>query len=111
MTELFIPLLLIALVLYFVARPIIAGYRKGASGTSGAMVCRDCGTRSEPVQTTPGSLLIELVLWLCFIVPGLIYSLWRLSARHDACAACGSRKLVPADSPVGRRIVQGGEDR
>ena len=68
-------------------------------------VCKQCGTVGEPSKATPGSCLIELVLWLCFIIPGLIYSLWRLSRRHAACAVCGSKDLVPVDTPVGRAIA------
>jgi hypothetical protein len=50
--------------------------------------------------------MIELILWICFIVPGLIYSFWRLSSRYNACGCCGSVALVPLDSPVGRTLVQ-----
>lgn len=67
--------------------------------------CKSCGTVGEPASSTPGSISIEVVLWLCFIVPGLIYSLWRLSRRHKVCPSCGSTEIVPADSPVGRTIA------
>lgn len=70
------------------------------------MVCRDCGTTGEPEAVTEGSHGVELVLWLCFLVPGFLYSIWRLSSRHDACACCGSVALVPPNSPVGRTLVQ-----
>lgn len=68
-------------------------------------VCKDCGTVGRANRVTRGSLLIEIVLWLCFLVPGLLYSLWRLSTKHNACRACGSRNLVPLDSPVGARLA------
>ena len=70
-----------------------------------ALVCRDCGSIGEPETVTKGSSWIEVVLWLCFIVPGLVYSLWRHSSRFDACKACGSRSIVPLDTPVGRELV------
>jgi hypothetical protein len=38
-------------------------------------------------------------LWLAFILPGLVYSVWRHNKRHDACPKCGSAALIPADSP------------
>lgn len=69
------------------------------------MVCKACGTVAEPKRITKGSTIIELILWLCLIVPGLIYSFWRLSTRYDACPACEQVDLVPTDSPVGRKIV------
>lgn len=43
--------------------------------------------------------LLEVVLWLCLLLPGVIYSLWRLSARRRVCAACGAH-VVPSDTPV-----------
>jgi len=69
---------------------------------SGHMYCKDCGTIAAPATDTPGSILIELVLWLCFIIPGLIYSLWRHNKRHDVCAKCGGAHLIPPDSPLAR---------
>lgn len=48
---------------------------------------------------------IEIILWLCFLFPGLIYSIWRLSSRHDGCAVCHSRNIVPVGSPLGRQMV------
>jgi uncharacterized membrane protein YqaE (UPF0057 family) len=70
-----------------------------------AMVCATCGHHGPTVPHTRGSIWIELVLWLCLLVPGLVYSIWRLSTRAPACASCGARQLVPADSPVGRRLT------
>ena len=68
-------------------------------------VCKECGTVAEPRSDTPGSILIELVLWLCFIVPGLIYSFWRISKRRQVCPACESPNIVPLDTPVGRALA------
>jgi len=72
------------------------------------MVCMVCETVDSVKTATKGSFGIEVVLWLFFIVPGLIYSLWRMSTRHKVCAACGSDALVPLKSPVGRRITGAG---
>lgn len=69
---------------------------------SGHMFCKQCGSIAAPATNTPGSILIELVLWLCFIIPGLIYSLWRHNKRHEVCAKCGSTHLIPPDSPLAR---------
>lgn len=68
-------------------------------------VCKQCGTVAEPKSDTPGSFLIEVILWLCFLVPGLIYSLWRLSRRRFVCPACGSLEIIPVDTPVGRSLA------
>lgn len=68
-------------------------------------VCKDCGTTGHAQRVTRGSLLIEIVLWLCFLIPGLLYSLWRLSTRYSACRACGSKNIVPLASPVGAKLA------
>jgi hypothetical protein len=69
-------------------------------------ICTSCGSRAPSKTVTRGSFLIEVILWLCFIIPGVIYSLWRLTTRSQACSACGATSLVPADSPVGRKLAK-----
>ena len=36
-----------------------------------------------------GHLLIEIVLWCCFLLPGLIYTIWRHCSGYKGCRACG----------------------
>lgn len=69
-------------------------------------ICPHCGTRANPKQITRGSLLIEIVLWLCFLIPGLIYSIWRLTTRYTACPACGAAGMIPVDTPHGKRLLE-----
>jgi len=76
---------------------------KRAERAKGGMYCTDCGTQCNGKRKAKGSTLVELVLWLCFIIPGLIYSVWRVSNKYIACSACGSPSLIPIDSPKARR--------
>lgn len=70
------------------------------------LICRDCCTLNDPrARTLPGSGWIELVLWLAWLVPGIIYSIWRRGGR-PACRSCGSRALLPVESPLGRRLAE-----
>lgn len=69
------------------------------------MICTNCGATGKPKRFTRGSFLIELFLWLCLIVPGFIYSMWRLTTRRDVCPKCGSHNLAPLDSPIGRKLA------
>jgi hypothetical protein len=71
---------------------------------SGMMVCTQCGCTGTESHTK-GSFLIELVLWLFMCVPGLIYSIWRLTTRGQVCSACKTDRLVPANSPVGQSLL------
>ena len=70
-----------------------------AERAKGSLYCVACGTRSDGKQKARGSTLVELALWLTFLLPGLIYSVWRLGNKYRACPACGSAELIPIDSP------------
>jgi Proteolipid membrane potential modulator len=73
------------------------------------VVCTSCGYVGEPKEITKGSIWIEIVLWLCFIVPGIIYTLWRnnsKSAQVNICPSCGQTTLIPADSPIGKKFLR-----
>ena len=57
--------------------------------------CMDCGYRGRAKNYTKGSLALEILLWLFFIVPGLIYSFWRLtSGKYTGCPVCRSEKII-----------------
>lgn len=65
--------------------------------------CGACGTVATPKTHTPGAFVLELLLWVgtvwLFCLPGLAYSVWRLTARTKVCRACGSPYLMPTDAP------------
>lgn len=56
-------------------------------------------------RESKGSILIELILWLFFILPGLIYSIWRISGRKIVCPKCEQSTLVPVNTPVGEKLL------
>ncbi len=70
------------------------------------MVCTTCGHCGPAATKTPGSFGVEVILWLLFLLPGMIYSIWRLLGRKQVCASCDSATLMLADSPVGRRMLR-----
>jgi len=98
MTQVFVYIILplVAVIAYF----IYANTRPKAK-----LFCPACGTLAVPKQSRRGSIGVEIVLWLLLLVPGLIYSVWRLSGDTNACPACGARTLIPADSPVAVRML------
>ena len=69
------------------------------------MICIGCGTRGSSVTRTQGSFIIEVILWLCFLVPGLIYTVWRLTTRKKVCPVC-SGSMIPLNTPVGRKLSE-----
>ena len=63
-------------------------------------------TGNWPGKTvTRGSIWIEIILWLCLIVPGLIYSIWRLTTRRQVCSACGAAS-ASLSSKARRRLTK-----
>lgn len=69
------------------------------------MICSRCGARGQPKNRVKGSFLIEVVLWLCFLVPGLIYSIWRLTSKAKVCPTCGAEAMIPLNSPMGQKLA------
>jgi len=60
--------------------------------------CTRCGSFGKPTNVANGSFGMELFLWF-LLLPGLIYSLWRLTTRQKVCRFCGG-PTIPEDSPV-----------
>lgn len=85
---------------WFLFSNLFEGFKAGASGDDGKKHCMTCGIEAVPTTHTKGSFGLEVVLWLLFIVPGLIYSVWRVSSRQQVCASCGGSALVRIDSPA-----------
>lgn len=85
---------------YKAIKAISQGYREGDA----APFCTTCGHQGQSRTHTRGTLTIEVILWLCLLLPGLVYSTWRMSTRTQACAKCGGTALVPADSPVATKM-------
>ncbi|HEU0080601.1 MAG TPA: hypothetical protein VFQ72_01060 [Candidatus Paceibacterota bacterium] len=70
------------------------------------LICTQCGHVGKPVYATKGSFGIEMLLWLFFLVPGLIYSIWRLSSKTNVCEQCKSPSLIPVTSPNAKSIFE-----
>lgn len=91
--------LLILIVNVAVIGGIVWLVRAARAGTAAVLYCPTCGSVGAPTTRTKGSFLIEVLLWCCFIIPGVIYSLWRVTSREKACPACGASGMIPVDSP------------
>lgn len=68
--------------------------------------CLRCGFAGPPSVSRPGSFAVEVVLWFFFLVPGFIYSVWRLSSNSVvSCPHCSSPGMVPAGSPNAAQML------
>ena len=70
------------------------------------VICENCGHVDKPKVITKGSFSVELVLWILLIVPGIIYSFWRLLTRYKGCAKCQSKEILPIDTPRGIEFAE-----
>ncbi len=95
--------LLVGLFFYWAFKRLFGG--RGKVSYSGSMICPACGTQGEPATATKGSFIIEIILWLCFIIPGLIYTVWRISSRHPICPVCKAAGMIQVDTPRGAQLV------
>lgn len=56
--------------------------------------CNFCKTPQSSAKLR-GHSAIELILYLFYIVPGLIYSIWRRSNPPSTCPSCNRNSIVP----------------
>ena len=73
----------------------------------GQWLCTTCGAQTNPITLTKGSFGIEIILWLLMILPGVLYSVWRLTTRERGCPVCRKSTLIPLTSPIAQQILTG----
>lgn len=73
------------------------------------LICTICGYAGTPKKKNKGNGWIEVILWFFFLIPGIIYSIWRRSDKQSICLKCGNKSMIPIDSPQGQKMM--GEQR
>lgn len=68
-------------------------------------VCKHCEEIGQVDLKMPGNGWVEFVLYLCYIAPGIIYSVWRRKGKKQVCGACRSDQLVAAKTRMGQQII------
>ena len=69
------------------------------------MYCTSCGAMGFPKTHVKGNIGVEILLWLFLLIPGIFYSLWRLSSKEKVCPKCGKPNMIPMDSPIAQKMV------
>ena len=72
---------------------------------SKGILCMTCDYLGEPKAIAKGTMGVELIRWLCFVISGLIYSVWRLSSRHECCPSRSQTGLIPRMSPMAQKFL------
>jgi len=70
-----------------------------------ALYCPSCGTVGTPRTHNRGSSAVEIFLWLCFLVPGFFYTLWRMGRIDRFCRVCRAPNPIPLTSPLAQRAL------
>jgi len=68
-------------------------------------ICRTCGSIGKPKRVNKGYFWAEIFLWLCFLIPGFLYTLWRTFNKFNMCRSCKGLEVIPTDTPMGRKLV------
>ena len=61
-------------------------------------ICMECGCQRDPIDAKRGLLVIEIFMWLLYILPGVIYSIWRRVRKHKVCPNCRNPSMVLTSS-------------
>lgn len=69
-------------------------------------ICTACHHVGNRKKVTPGSFWIELFLWLFFVLPGVVYSLYRFLSKKEVCEACGNPTMIPTNTPKGQELLK-----
>ena len=69
------------------------------------MICTTCGFVGKPKSKRRGHFIIEILLWLFMILPGVLYTLWRLTGIAKYCPACGNPAMIPTSTPKGAELL------
>lgn len=69
-------------------------------------ICTQCGSVGQFNKKSPGSWLLMVFLLFCFVLPGILYWIWRVANHKRRCDICDSTSVVPVTSPVGQKLLQ-----
>lgn len=69
-------------------------------------LCLACGTVAVPRLRNRGNSALEIILWP-LIIPGIIYSVWRLFRKERLCRACRAINPIPLNSPIAQQYLAG----
>lgn len=66
--------------------------------------CKNCGFVGWPKRYAPGSLFLEIILFLCAVFPWIIYRCIRSTKKYYGCPRCGAPHMIPAETGIAHRL-------
>ena len=69
-------------------------------------ICKNCNYIGEvDGGEMRGNFWVSTILWTLYMIPGIIYSIWRRSAKKR-CKKCGSGSLIKLNSAEGKKAME-----
>lgn len=69
------------------------------------LICTLCGYAGEANKKARGNGFIEFILWWFFLIPGIVYSIWRRNNKENICPRCQNKAMIPMDTPMGQKLM------
>jgi hypothetical protein len=83
------------------------------------MLCIACGSLGLPAKHYKGSIALEALLLIASIfgaflnlllggvlfIVFVVYCVWRLASKYEACGSCNAAQLIPANSPMAQQLI------
>ena len=70
------------------------------------IICKNCGEVSNAIIKTKGSIIIEIFLYLFYIIPGVLYTLYRVTNKYPICQHCESKEIILRNKRVGESLYK-----
>lgn len=83
---------------------ILTDQKKSEENQKNLKYCPNCGSITD--GKIPGSLWITLFLLLLWVLPGIVYEIWRTQKSQLRCAKCNLSGLIPIDSVVAKKALK-----
>ena len=74
----------------------------------GIFFCQDCELAGVGESSKRGSVLITIFLLLCFLIPGIVYMIYRNHTKGTQCEHCHSKNVIPITSAKVKKVLGDG---
>jgi hypothetical protein len=64
-------------------------------------ICKHCGYEGEAKRQKRGSRGVEIFLWTVLLIPGPLYTIWRMTGKSKECPNCERQGFVKSSSDEG----------
>lgn len=74
----------------------------------GILFCQDCELAGVGASSKRGSVLITILLLCFFLIPGIVYMIYRNHTKGTQCEHCHSKNVIPITSAKVKKVLGDG---